>query len=95
MTHRIEYLHAASGLARWLGWLAVAAVFGTLTPMAGFWSMTGPLNVGSGIIGVHTIAATWGIFVAATSAWMLHDLRNSQPRTSKAHGGDARPSEAS
>ncbi|HEU5031508.1 MAG TPA: hypothetical protein VFV01_41790 [Spirillospora sp.] len=66
-------------LPRWLGWLAVAATAGTLTPMAGFWSLTGPLNVGSGIIGVQTIAATWGVFAAATSVWMLHDLRT--PRT--------------
>jgi hypothetical protein len=76
-------------LPRWLGWLAVAAVFGTLTPMAGFWSLTGPLNVGSGVVGVHTIAATWGVFAAATSVWMLRDLRGGHVR------GDARSGEAS
>jgi hypothetical protein len=60
---------------RWIGWLSVAAVFGTLTPMLGFWSVSGLLNVGSGVIGVQTIAGTWGIFAAAVSVHMLRELR--------------------
>ncbi|HKS99235.1 MAG TPA: hypothetical protein VJT31_06860 [Rugosimonospora sp.] len=60
---------------RWLGWLSVAAALGSMTPMAGFWSLTGPLNVGNGLIGVHTIAGTWGVFAAMFSLQMLRELR--------------------
>jgi hypothetical protein len=60
---------------RWIGWLSVAAVVGSMTPMLGFWSLTGPLNVGSGLIGVQTIAGTWGVFAAAVSVFMLRELR--------------------
>jgi hypothetical protein len=59
---------------RWIGWLSLAAVVGTLTPMVGFWSVSGPLNVGSGVVGVQTIAGTWGVFAAAVSVHMLRAL---------------------
>lgn len=62
---------------RWIGWMSLVALVGSMTPMLGFWSLTGPLNVGSGIIGVQTIAGTWGIYCAVVSIFMLRELRGS------------------
>jgi hypothetical protein len=60
---------------RWIGWLTWLAALGSITPMLGFWSVSGPLNVGNGVIGVQTIAATWGVYGVIVSVYMLRQIR--------------------
>lgn len=76
---------------RWLAWLSVAAAVGTVTPIVGNYSVSGPLNVGNGVIGVHTIAGTWGIWAAAVSVWMLRQLRHETQTTSGARSAATAP----
>jgi hypothetical protein len=62
-------------LPRWLGWVSLACAAGTLTPIAGNWSLSGALNVGNGWIGVHTIVATWLVWATSFSVWRLTEIR--------------------
>lgn len=62
-------------LPRWLAWVTVACAVGSVTPILGTFSLTGPLNVGNGWVGIHTVAASWVGWCAITSAWLLADDR--------------------
>lgn len=42
--------------------------------MVGFSSLSGPLNVGNGVFGLQTIAATWGVYGAVASIYMLRQI---------------------
>lgn len=60
---------------RWLGRITVACVFGSMTPMLGFWSAGGPLNLDSGWVGLQTMVLSWTVFSAAVSIHLLRELR--------------------
>jgi len=56
---------------RWLAWVTVIAAIGSVTPILGAFSLTGPLNVGNGWVGIHAVAASWVGWSGITSAYFL------------------------
>jgi hypothetical protein len=59
-------------LPAWLTWFTVACAVGSLTPILGAFSLTGPLNVGNGWIGIHAVAASWVVWTGVASAYFLY-----------------------
>jgi hypothetical protein len=60
---------------RWLAWVTVVCAVGSVTPLLGAFSLSGPLNVGNGVVGIHTVAASWVGWCAVTSWWLLAQER--------------------
>lgn len=58
-------------LPRWLSWFTVVCAVGSGTPILGAFSLTGPLNVGNGWIGIHAVAASWVVWTGVASAYFL------------------------
>lgn len=56
---------------RWLAWFTVACAIGSFTPIGGAFALTGPLNVGNGWIGIHTVAASWVGWCSVVSLYFL------------------------
>lgn len=63
-------------LPRWLTWFTVVCAVGSLTPILGAFSLTGPLNVGNGWIGIHAVAASWVVWTGVASLYFLYEKRN-------------------
>ena len=55
----------------WLAWFTVACAIGSFTPIGGAFALTGPMNVGNGLIGIHTVAASWVEWRSVVSLYFL------------------------
>jgi hypothetical protein len=58
-------------LPRWLTWFTVVCAVGSITPILGAFSLTGPLNVGNGWIGIHAVAASWVVWTCVASLYFV------------------------
>ena len=68
----IAVLSFRTGLfPKWLTWFTVACAAGSLTPIGGAFSLTGPLNVGNGWVGIHAVAASWVGWCGLTGLYLL------------------------